>query len=447
MYDVVRWSQRWLVMAFAGVVVSFVTATTFAELRLAKIDLAVRDIAGHSLPGIQRLASARTTLRQVEQLVNDYVTGEAEGEARSHSDTDRAMGRLRREVMAFGENGESQRVLQDFEASIGRVEARVVARDFAGAHSRLLYDLGPAAQAMDEVLLSQIEAHLEGVYRLAGRIVVIRQRSMWISFALDAVSVLLAVVAAWLTLRTLRRYTNSLELQSGLLSRRADELEEFAGRVAHDVLSPLSTVSLSLDLAERACSSDPSVSRTVQRGRAGLQRVEKIVEGLLQFARAGARPEPDAHAELRDAIDSVIDANRELAAERGVELHVQPFLPHAVACSPGVLDSLVTNLVRNAIKHMGDRPVKRVDVRVVDRGPLTRVEVEDTGPGLPPSLEDAVFEPYVRGAGAHGPGIGLGLATVKRIARAHGGAVGVRSQPGRGSIFWFEIPKATPTAR
>jgi signal transduction histidine kinase len=430
-----------LVIAFGGVVVCFVTATTFAELRLAKIDLAVRDIAGHGLPGIQRLASARTTLRQVEQLVNDYVTGVAEGEARSHSDTDRALGRLRHEMMALGPNEESRRALDALERSIGRVEERVAARDFAGAHSRILYDLGPAAQGLDEVLLSQIEHQLDAVYRLAARIVVIRQRSTWISFALDAGSVLLAVAAAWLTLRTIRRYTTSLESQQLILSRRADELEEFAGRVAHDVLSPLSTVSLSLDLAGRAAV-DPTVIRTVHRGRAGLQRVEKIVEGLLQFARAGARPEPAARAELREAIDSVIDANRELAAERGVELHVQPFAPHALACSAGVLDSLVTNLVRNAIKHMGDRPVRRVAVRVIDRGPLTRVEVEDTGPGLPPSLEESVFEPYVRGAGAHGPGIGLGLATVKRIARAHGGAVGVRTQPGRGSTFWFEIPKA-----
>ena len=437
-----RWSQRWLVIAFGGVVVCFVTATTFAELRLAKIDLAVRDIAGHGLPGIQRLAAARTTLRQVEQLVNDYVTGAAEGEARSHSDTDRTLGRLRHEVMAFGDNADSQRAVDAFERSIGRVEERVAARDFAGAHSRILYDLGPASQGLDEVLLSQIELHLEAVYRLAAHIVVIRQRSMWFSFVLDAASVLLAVAAAWLTLRTVRKYTTSLESQQLILSRRADELEEFAGRVAHDVLSPLSTVSLSLDLAERSAA-DPSVTRTVQRGRAGLQRVEKIVEGLLQFARAGARPDPGARSDLHEAIESVIDANRELAAERAVELRVLPFSSHALACSPGVLDSLVTNLVRNAIKYMGDRPLRRVDVRVVDRGPLTRIEVDDTGPGLPPSLEESVFEPYVRGAGAHGPGIGLGLATVKRIARAHGGAVGVRTQPGRGSCFWFELPKAT----
>src|SRR5262249_54988689 len=128
------------------------------------------------------------------------------------------------------------------------------------------------------------------------------------------------------------------------------------------------------------------------------------------------------------------------AAEAGVEVRVESFPSILGGLSPGVLDSVVANLGRNAIKYMGAEPVRWVILRVVDRDPVVRGEGEDTGPGLPPALEQSVFEPDVRG-GTGQPGIGLGLATVQRIVRAHGGRVGVRSYPGKGCCFWFELSK------
>jgi len=68
-------------------------------------------------------------------------------------------------------------------------------------------------------------------------------------------------------------------------------------------------------------------------------------------------------------------------------------------------------------------------------------EVEDGGPGIPPDLREKIFEPHVRAHGTTKPGIGLGLATVKRLALSHGGEVGVRPKPGGGSVFWFKLPR------
>jgi signal transduction histidine kinase len=111
-----------------------------------------------------------------------------------------------------------------------------------------------------------------------------------------------------------------------------------------------------------------------------------------------------------------------------------------------VLISLLTNLLRNAIKYMGASPTRRITVRVID-GPARRLfEVEDTGPGVPESIRDRVFEPHVRGPETGQPGIGLGLATVQRLARAHGGECGVRPRAGGGSVFWFDLPRATAAA-
>jgi signal transduction histidine kinase len=73
-----------------------------------------------------------------------------------------------------------------------------------------------------------------------------------------------------------------------------------------------------------------------------------------------------------------------------------------------------------------------------------RFEVADTGPGLPPAFEKHAFEPYMR-ATTRVPGLGLGLATVKRLVCAYGGHVGVaRGEGGVGALFWFELPRPGP---
>jgi signal transduction histidine kinase len=110
-----------------------------------------------------------------------------------------------------------------------------------------------------------------------------------------------------------------------------------------------------------------------------------------------------------------------------------------------ILSSLISNLAHNAIKYIGEGAERRITIRVLDRDAILRFEVEDTGPGLPPGFEQVVFQPYIRARGSLQPGFGLGLATVKKAVEAHGGRVGVRSQVGRGCLFFFELPTRTPS--
>jgi signal transduction histidine kinase len=95
------------------------------------------------------------------------------------------------------------------------------------------------------------------------------------------------------------------------------------------------------------------------------------------------------------------------------------------------------------VKYLDDVPVRRVTVRAADDGAFVRFEVEDTGAGIPADAHDEIFEPYVRRHDGV-PGLGLGLATVKRFAEACGGRVGVRSEMGRGALFWVTIPAEQP---
>jgi signal transduction histidine kinase len=248
-----------------------------------------------------------------------------------------------------------------------------------------------------------------------------------------------------------RRYTRLLESQRQLLERRAEELELFADRIAHDVLGPLTGLSAFVSILDRRLpeAEKNNLRKAMELARNGLMRSNKLVNDLLEFARAGAGPGDGASAEVTEVLGSVSQELQSLAHESGVELRIElPQESCAVFCRPGVLMSLIENLVRNAIKYTADSPVRRVTVRAQLKRSSVRVEVLDTGPGLPPGAEALIFEPFVRTLSAEGkPGIGLGLATVKRLATAHEGSVGVESRPGLGCLFWFELPRTEAIAR
>jgi signal transduction histidine kinase len=105
---------------------------------------------------------------------------------------------------------------------------------------------------------------------------------------------------------------------------------------------------------------------------------------------------------------------------------------------------LIGNLLRNAIKYLGDAKTREVTLRIKARRGRVLFEVEDTGPGIPAHLTRRVFEPYVRGPNIGIPGIGLGLATVKRLVESHGGEIGLRAAPKGGCLFWFELRESFP---
>jgi signal transduction histidine kinase len=257
-----------------------------------------------------------------------------------------------------------------------------------------------------------------------------------LSVGLDAACVVLTAFLAMSAIRAVRRHT-------ALIEARSSELEQFAGRVSHDLRGPLTPVLMAVQRACREMPPDHPMHTAFARADRSLARMTALVDDLLTFARAGGAPDPDASASVRLVVDATMDETSPVAQASKVILRCEPGDDVHAACSPGVLGSLLSNLVRNAVKYIGDAAVRQVVVRWRARGQAVRVEVADTGPGLPPGGESAVFEPYVRLDQTGQGGIGLGLATVKRLAEAHHGAVGVHSSA-RGSVFWFELPTRPP---
>ncbi len=250
--------------------------------------------------------------------------------------------------------------------------------------------------------------------------------------------------AAFLTLRLLRQTDRETALHERMLQERADELEAFAGRVAHDLKDPLGGLSMRLGVVRTRMGDPAEVAGGLDKAAQQIERMDGVIVALLEFARAGGQPSPGARAELHEVVDLVVEDLSHAAASAEVELRVDPFPPEEVACAPGALGSVIRNLLSNALKYVveGREPVRRVRLHVAEQPGAVRVEVRDNGPGLPPGAEETVFEPFVRMSRTTRAGTGLGLAIVRRIVEAHGGRVGVESEPGAGSCFWFEMPKA-----
>jgi signal transduction histidine kinase len=256
-------------------------------------------------------------------------------------------------------------------------------------------------------------------------------------YAIAGASVLVASALVFGYLRVLRH-------RRRIVASRIYELEVFAARVAHDVRSPLTSAILALRYATAGLAPDDHLRAIIGRADRSLHNLEQLVQDLLAFALSGVEPERGASASVADTLEEMLAEHLGLAEANGVDLSLRLDVSndrtHA-ACAPGVLASIVGNLLGNAIKFMGDSPQRRVEVRAGRNGRCIRIEIADTGPGLPVGVEPEMFEPFVRGD-LKAPGTGLGLATVKRLVTAHGGSIAYRRRDPHGSTFSVDLPAA-----
>jgi signal transduction histidine kinase len=428
-------SSRALLVAFLAVVAAFIAATVWAQHAARGIDVDALLISREAAPGIEALSSLRAELRSLElQAIQALDTRDDSSVSKARATVDALIGRA---LALPGDPYEKNQRAFDEAAERAMAEAR--AGRAHAARDTLLRKARPQGDAAVAIAQDLVDYDARVAEKAARHIEEERTRANRVAYKLDALCALLALAAALLALRVVRHVHSVQEAHRHLVEAKADELEQFAGRVAHDVLSPLTSVGLALTVAARIA---PAAHEAVASGNSALQRVRGLVDGLFEFARAGAQPDALARTEVGPVVAGLRDELQPFAAECAAVLRLEPPPRCSVPCSPGVLLSLLGNLLRNAIKYLGPAQVREVSLRVRLRRGRVLFEVEDTGPGIPASLTERIFEPYVRGSNSDVPGMGLGLATVKRLVVSHGGTVGVRAGAEGGALFWFELPEA-----
>jgi PAS domain S-box-containing protein len=231
-----------------------------------------------------------------------------------------------------------------------------------------------------------------------------------------------------------RRNTMQLELRQANAN-----LEEFMYAASHDLKSPLSGI---CDLVEWIAEDlgagvAPEVARNLVRVSDRVRRLDRVIDDLLAYARAGATSSDEVLVDPQAVIHAVLDM---LPRHAGfvVEACVvaQPFVT-----SPAPLESMLRNLISNAINHH-DRTTGRIDINVADDGRYCVFRIADDGPGIAPAQQERVFRMFQSSARGDPRRSGIGLALTKRLVEAHGGWIKLESAEGvRGTTFSVWWPR------
>lgn len=219
----------------------------------------------------------------------------------------------------------------------------------------------------------------------------------------------------------------------------------FVADASHELRTPLAALKGMLELLDDGAKNVPEVRddfiRTMQLEA---DRLGRLVGDLLTLARfeAGTVELACAPWNASDLLGDVATLMRTLAEQACVDLLVEaPDETATVLADRDRIVQVLVSLTDNALKHSSAGMSIRLRAERLDTG--VRFAVADEGPGIPPEKLDRVFERFYRGDTAReGAGTGLGLAIAKEIVEAHGSRLEVRSAPGEGTTFWFDLPAA-----
>lgn len=236
------------------------------------------------------------------------------------------------------------------------------------------------------------------------------------------------------------RLNGALAEQVRRLEESNRELESFSHSVSHDLRAPLRAVDGFARAMEEdhGASLDADARHALARIRAGSQRLGQIIDDLLALSRVSRGPVQRARLDLAALARQVAEGLVRAGPARAVEWVLPAEL--WVEADPGLVRILLENLLGNAWKYTSRKPAARIELGARDEEGLRIFFVRDDGAGFDMAFSSRLFKPFERlHPRSEFDGTGIGLATVHRIVRRHGGQVRAEAAPGAGATFLFTL--------
>lgn len=243
----------------------------------------------------------------------------------------------------------------------------------------------------------------------------------------------------------LQKKTDELNEMVNRLADSNQDLEQFAYVVSHDLKAPLRGIRnlsqwIEEDLQSRPL--DDSLKENLELLRSRVNRMEELIQGILQYSRAGRMEMEMAVVDTEELVREIWE---ELSPSEDIVLYMPQTMP-IMTTSKIMFKQVLENILGNAIIHRDIGKKLTITIAIRNTAQYYEWSVSDTGAGIDPKYHEKIFEIFqkVHSAGAS-DGTGIGLAIVKKLVQQAGGTISLRSQPGEGSTFIFTWPKVWPT--
>ncbi len=242
----------------------------------------------------------------------------------------------------------------------------------------------------------------------------------------------------------LNRLAHTLNAMLERLDASFHQIRRFSADASHELQTPLTILKGEIEVALRAARAPDEYQRVLKSALEEIDRLTRLVEGLLFLARAdaGVLRMDRQPVDLVQLVEDVYRQAKILADSRGIRLLLGKMEPLSIQGDQERIRRVLLNLVDNGIKYT--RAGGQVTLSLMRRESWASLQVADSGVGLSPEDREKIFERFYRSAEAHsqGEGSGLGLCIARSIVEAHGGKIELESTPGQGSRFTILLPLA-----
>ncbi len=223
--------------------------------------------------------------------------------------------------------------------------------------------------------------------------------------------------------------------------RLQQQKDDFISIASHELKTPITSLKASLQLLQRQKEKGnlEIMPRLIDQAGRSMSKISGLVDDLLNVSRmnAGAIQLNKTIVPVKRLLEECCNQIREAGTH---QIELQGDLSGSVLVDADRIDQVLTNLTNNAVKYAPEAPIISIQVR--ELADQLQISVTDQGPGIPKDKLPHLFDRYFRvdESGKQVSGLGLGLYISAEIIERHGGKIGVESEPGKGSTFWFTLP-------